>query len=49
MRGREQAFVEVAEKQIEAFRNALTVPYRVEVEPKKMGNTLSMTVAPASK
>lgn len=49
MRGREQAFVEVAEKQIEAFRSALTAPYRVEVEPKKMGNTISMTVAPISK
>lgn len=47
MRGREQAFVEVAMKQIDAFRNALTAPYRVEVEPKKMGNTLSMTIAPA--
>lgn len=49
MRGREQAFIDVAEKQIETFRNSLTVPYRVEVEPKKMGNTLTLTVAPASK
>jgi translation initiation factor IF-3 len=47
MRGREQAFLELAEKQIESFRQALTVPYRVEVEAKKMGNTLSMTVAPS--
>lgn len=49
MRGREQAFIDVAEKQIVSFRNALTVPYRVEVEPKKMGNTLTLTVAPATK
>lgn len=49
MRGREQAFIDVAEKQIEAFREALTVPYRVEVEPKKMGNTLTLTVAPNTK
>jgi translation initiation factor IF-3 len=49
MRGREQAFLDVAEKQIVAFRNALTVPYRVEVEPRKMGNTLTLTVAPATK
>ena len=49
MRGREQAFIDVAEKQIETFRNSLTVPYRVEVEPKKMGNTLTLTVAPATK
>ncbi len=46
MRGREQAFLDVAEKQIQTFRNSLTVPYRIEVEPKKMGNTLSMTIAP---
>lgn len=46
MRGREQAFLDVAQKQIETFRRSLTVPYRVEVEPKKMGNTLSMTIAP---
>lgn len=49
MRGREQAFLDVAEKQIEAFRSAMTVPYRVEVEPKKMGNTLTLTVAPSNK
>ena len=49
MRGREQAFLDVAEKQIESFRAALTVPYRVEIEPRKMGNTLTLTVAPASK
>ena len=49
MRGREQAFLDVAEKQIVAFRAALTVPYRVEVEAKKMGNTLTLTIAPASK
>ncbi len=49
MRGREQAFLDVAEKQIEAFRAAVTVPYRVEVEPKKMGNTLTLTVAPQAK
>jgi translation initiation factor IF-3 len=49
MRGREQAFINVAEKQIESFRAALTVPYRVEVEAKKMGNTLTLTIAPASK
>ncbi len=46
MRGREQAFISVAEKQLETFITALTVPYRVEVEKKKAGNTLSMTIAP---
>ncbi len=47
MRGREQAFVEIAQQQVKAFQEALTVPYRVEVPAKKMGNTLSMTIAPA--
>lgn len=46
MRGREQAFIDVANKQIETFRQSLTAPYRVEIEPKKMGNTISMTIAP---
>ncbi len=46
MRGREQAFIDVAQKQIQSFRDSLTVPYRIEVEPKKLGNTLSMTIAP---
>jgi translation initiation factor IF-3 len=46
MRGREQAFLDVAQKQIQLFRDSLTVPYRIEIEPKKMGNTLSMTIAP---
>lgn len=46
MRGREQAFLDVAQKQIETFRSSLTVPYRIEIGPKKMGNTISMTIAP---
>lgn len=46
MRGREQAFLDVAQKQIQTFRDAVTVPYRIEMEAKKMGNTLSMTIAP---
>ncbi len=46
MRGREQAFLDLAQNQIQLFRESLTVPYRVEIEPKKMGNTLSMTIAP---
>ena len=49
MRGREQAFADLAHKQIEAFRNALTAQYRVESDSKKMGNTLTMTLAPSTK
>ena len=46
MRGREQAFVDLAEKQMKAFQSALSIPYRVEVPMKRMGSTLSMTIAP---
>ncbi len=46
MRGREQAFVDLAEKQMQTFQESLTVPYRVEVPVKRMGSTLSMTIAP---
>lgn len=47
MRGREQAFLGIAEGQIKLFQEKLTAPYRVEVQAKKMGNTLSMTIAPS--
>lgn len=46
MRGREQAFLDVAHNQLETFKSALTVPYRIEVPAKKAGNTLAMTIAP---
>ncbi|HEV7448940.1 MAG TPA: translation initiation factor IF-3 [Candidatus Paceibacterota bacterium] len=46
MRGREQAFVNLAEDQIKTFQNSLTVPYRVEMPAKRMGNTIGMTIAP---
>ncbi len=46
MRGREQAFLDVANQQLETFKAALTAPYRIEVAPKKAGNTISMTLAP---
>lgn len=46
MRGREQAFVDVAKQQMENFKDALTVPYRIEVPPKRAGNALSTTLAP---
>ncbi len=47
MRGREQAFADLAEQQVQKFRQLLTVPVREEVPLKKMGNILSVTYAPA--
>jgi translation initiation factor IF-3 len=47
MRGREQAFVDVAEKQITAFLALVTVPYRVESPVKRLGPTLTTTLAPS--
>lgn len=47
MRGREQAFVNIAESQIKSFQEKLTTPYRVEVPAKRMGGTLSLTLAPS--
>jgi translation initiation factor IF-3 len=46
MRGREQAFLEIAHGQIKLFQQKLTAAYRVDSPPKKMGNTLTMTLAP---
>ena len=47
MRGREQAFLDLAQAQLESFKTALSAPYRIEVPPKRAGNTLSMTLAPS--
>ncbi len=46
MRGREQAFISLAEKQLETFKASITTPFRIEVPPKRAGNALSMTLAP---
>ena len=46
MRGREQAFVDLAEKQMKTFQDSLTAPYRIEIPVKRMGNTLSMSIVP---
>jgi translation initiation factor IF-3 len=47
MKGREQAFVDIASKQLETFKATLSAPYRVEVPQKRAGNTISMTLAPS--
>lgn len=46
MRGREQAYVELAHNQIKAFQEMITAPSRVEVPARKMGHTISLTLAP---
>lgn len=46
MRGREQAFVKIAQEQIEKLPTMLTTPYRIEVPVKRMGPVLSMILAP---
>ncbi len=46
MRGREQAFISLAEQQLKTFQEAISVPFRVEVPAKRAGNALSMTIAP---
>jgi len=47
MRGREQAFAQLAEQQIKNFQALLTKPYRVDVPQKRMGNTISLTIVPS--
>lgn len=46
MRGREQAFVDIAKAQMEKFPTLLQVPYRIEVPFKRSGPVLSVTLAP---
>jgi translation initiation factor IF-3 len=46
MRGREQANVQYAFDQFRKFLSLITCPYTLEVQPKKLGNTISAIVAP---
>lgn len=48
MRGREQAFGEIAEKQVRTFQTLITFPHRIEVPIRRMGGTFSLTLAPNS-
>lgn len=47
MRGREQAFGDLAQKQLSTFLTLITHPYRTEIPLKRMGGTFSVTVAPS--
>jgi translation initiation factor IF-3 len=46
MRGREQAYGDLGQKQINTFLTLIAIPYRVEIPVKRMGGTFSVTVAP---
>ena len=48
MRGREQAFGDLAQKQLKTFLAFITLPYRTEMPVKRMGGTFSTLVAPAA-
>lgn len=45
MRGREQAFGDIGQKQLQTFLTHITSPFRVEVPIKRMGGTWSVTIA----
>lgn len=47
MRGREQAFGDLAHKQLQTFLTFITTAHRVEVPIKRLGGTFSVTVAPS--
>jgi translation initiation factor IF-3 len=46
MRGREQAFPDIAKEQLNNFIKLVTHAYRIDVPIKKMGGTFSLTIAP---
>lgn len=46
MRGREQAFPDLARQQLDNFLKLLTHAYRVDMPIKRMGGTFSLTIAP---
>lgn len=46
MRGREQAYAELGFRQIEAFQKLLAQTSRVEIPAKRLGPTITLTLAP---
>ncbi|MBL8029970.1 MAG: translation initiation factor IF-3 [Candidatus Doudnabacteria bacterium] len=47
MRGREQAFPEIARQNLEKFIKLFTQPYKTEVPIKRLGGTFALTIAPS--
>src|SRR3989344_7467938 len=46
MRGREQAHAELAFDLMKKFQTLVTIPFKVEAGPTKMGNTISIIISP---
>jgi translation initiation factor IF-3 len=46
MRGREQAYADLAQQQLSTFMTLIGYPYRIEVPMKRMGGTFAITLAP---
>jgi translation initiation factor IF-3 len=47
MRGREQAFPEIARQNFEKFLKMIAQPHKIEVPIRRMGGTFSLTIAPS--
>ncbi len=47
MKGREQAFPDIARQNLEKFIKLLTQSYKVEVPIKRLGGTFALTIAPS--
>jgi len=47
LRGREKAFGDTAKEHLLNFLKFITLPYRLENPPKRMGGTWSVTIAPS--
>jgi len=47
MRGREQAFPDIARQNFEKFLKLISATYKVEVPIKRLGGTFALTIAPS--
>jgi translation initiation factor IF-3 len=47
MRGREQAFPDIARQNFEKFLKMITVAHKIEVPIKRLGPTFALTIAPS--
>lgn len=46
MRGREQAFPDLARQQLQKFLTFITQPYKIDVPIKRLGSTFAVMIAP---